>query len=302
MLEAGASGLAPMVRGSETHRRRPIVLSDVRFIFAVSTLVMLVIAAVFAGFITSFDPNRQSLLDNLVGPSLSPLHPGEQPHLLGTDRLGRDEFSRVLYGARTSIAIAAITSVVALIAGVAAGLYAGYVGGAVDQILMRFADVQLAFPFMVLAIVIVVALGPSATSVGFTLALWGWVPVARVTRAEVLVIRKSEYVSAALSIGVTPLRAMLRHVLPNASSSILVTVTFFVGVVLLSEGALSFVGLGVQPPDPSWGQMIADGRAMITTAPWLSIAPGVPLSLAVFAVNLLGDALADALDPRGRGR
>jgi peptide/nickel transport system permease protein len=258
--------------------------------------------AVFAAAVAPFEPNRQSLIDNLAPPSLTPLHPTEAPHFAGTDRLGRDVLSRVIHGARVSMTIAVSTSLLALTLGVTTGLVAGYLGGFLGQILMRVADIQLAFPFMVLAIVVVVALGPGASAVAVTLALWGWVPLARVTRAEVLVLRETEFITAAVSAGASPARVMFRHVLPNASSSILVTATFFVGVVLLSEGALSFIGLGVQPPEPSWGQMIADGRAMLTTAPWVSIAPGIPLSLSVLAVNVLGDALDDALDPRSRVR
>ena len=277
-------------------------VTDSRVLVAGPVLLVMTGTALLAEELAPFNPNRQALADNLSPPSFTALRPGERPHLFGTDELGRDVFSRVLYGARISLGIGLATSLLAVVLGVTMGVLSGHFGGVLGAILMRAVDIQLAFPFIVLAIAIIAAVGPSALAVGLTLAFWGWVPFARLARAEVLAQRAREYVMAAEAIGADHWRVMLRHVLPNIMSSILVAFTFFVGIVIVSEGGLSFLGLGVQPPDPSWGQMMAEGRSRLTTAWWTAVTPGIPLSLTVLSINFLGDALTDAVNPRIRRR
>lgn len=274
------------------------ILRDPRVWFAVPVLLVIVLAAVFADFISPYDPTQQRLLENLQPPSIAQTVSGGFPHLAGTDQLGRDVLSRTIHGARLSLAIGLVTTGLAAVVGVIVGLIAGYSSGWLGTILVGIADVQIAFPFLILAITVIAGVGPSALAVTFTLAIWGWVPFARLVRGEVLTQRAKEYVAAEQMIGSTRGRILLRHILPNISSSVLVQLTFFVGIVIVSEGALSFLGLGVQPPDASWGRMMSEGRARLATAWWMSVAPGLALSATVLAVNVLGDALADALNPK----
>jgi peptide/nickel transport system permease protein len=298
--ETRSAGLKSLIGARNSSRR--YFLRDPRVAFALPVLTLIVLIGIFGERIAPYDPNRQSLLDNLQPPSLESSRPDQPPHLAGTDHLGRDVFSRVIAGARISISIGLGTALLAFAIGVTVGVLAGYYGGPLSLILMRVVDIQLAFPFMVLAITVIAAAKSSITAVVLTLAFWGWVPFARLARAEVLVQREREYVAAARIIGASSGRIIGLYLLPNIASSLLVALTFFVGVVILSEGALSFLGFGVQPPDPSWGQMMAEGRSRLGTAWWITLAPGIPLSLSVLSVNLLGDALTDALNPRVQRR
>ena len=289
---------------SESSRRRGELftfLKDPRVIVALPILALMVVFAFFAGSISPYDPNEQRLLENLSAPSLHSIEAGEPPHLAGTDHLGRDVFSRTVHGSRLSLLIGLVASTLSMVIGVTIGLMAGYFGGAVSKVLIAMSDIQIAFPFLILAIAVIAAVGASATAVILTLAMWGWVPFAKLVRGEVLVQKSKQYVTAARSIGGRPSRIMVRHILLNISSAILVQLTFFVGIVIVSEGALSFLGLGVQPPDPSWGRMMSDGRARLTNAWWMAVTPGVALSATVLAVNLLGDALTDFFNPRTEG-
>ena len=290
-------------RGADSRRRLGLFafLKDPRVIVALPILALMVVLAIFAGSISPYDPNEQRLRENLSAPSLHGIEAGEPPHLAGTDHLGRDVFSRVVHGSRLSLLIGLVASTLSLAIGVTIGLMAGYFGGAVSKVLIAMSDIQIAFPFLILAIAVIAAIGASATAVILTLAMWGWVPFAKLVRGEVLVQKSKQYVTAARSIGDRPSRIMVRHILPNISSAILVQLTFFVGIVIVSEGGLSFLGLGVQPPDPSWGRMMADGRARLTNAWWIAVTPGVALSATVLAVNLLGDALTDFFNPRTEG-
>ncbi|HEU4615208.1 MAG TPA: ABC transporter permease [Kofleriaceae bacterium] len=224
---------------------------------------------------------------------------------LGTDSLGRDVWARVAAGAGTSLWIAFAATLLAIGAGVAVGLVAGYRGGRVDELLMRLADLALAFPFLLLAILLAALLRESAAAesnapVIVPLAIVGWTTFARVVRAKARVLARSEYVAAARALGASPVRVIVHHVLPNLAGVIVVAAAFGFAQNLLAESALSFLGLGPPPPAPTWGRMLFEGRAYYRTAPWLVIAPGVAIVLAVVAFNLLGEGLRERLDPRGR--
>ncbi|MBI3961685.1 MAG: ABC transporter permease [Deinococcus sp.] len=232
-----------------------------------------------------------------LGAYLAPPGPG---HLLGADDLGRDILSRILYGARLSLWIGLVGMAVALAIGVPIGLVAGFLGSLVDSFLMRFTDMVLAMPFILLAIALAAALGPSVTNSYIALGLATWPYVARIVRGQVLAVRELDFVQAARALGGNNLRIMLRHVLPNVLAPIMVFGTARLAQNILAESALSFLGLGAQPPEPSWGAMLYAGRSFLRTAPWLSFFPGLAIFLTVLGFNLLGDGLRDALDVRLR--
>ena len=226
------------------------------------------------------------------------LSPPSAEHLLGTDEGGRDVLTRLLYGARVSLLIGVVPALLSLALGSALGVLAGYRGGLTDAIIMRLADVTLAFPSMLLAMVIMYSLGGGIVDVFLTLTLVNWANVARVVRAQTLQLKSSEYVEAAQVIGVSRATVMRRHILPNCLSTMLVLFTLNVPASILTESSLSFLGLGVQPPNASWGLMINVGRQYLYTAPWLCFAPGAAIMLIVLAFNFLGNGLLDVLDPR----
>lgn len=298
--EAGSAASA--VPAPSSGRPRFGFLGDPRVSVSATILVVLLFATIFAGVVAPYDPNRQYLGSALLPPSLTPVGAGEFPHLAGTDHLGRDVLSRVLHGGRISFVIGIVTALVAAVAGTVVGVVSGYFAGPAGRILMRFADMQMAFPFLILAITVIAAVGPSLVAIVVTLAFWGWVSFARLVRAEVMVQMAQDYIVATRVVGASHARVIFCHIIPNIASSLIVVFTFFIGIVILSEGALSFLGLGVQPPDASWGRMMAEGRSRLASAWWITVAPGLPLSLSVLAVNLLGDSLNDRLNPRLRGR
>lgn len=224
--------------------------------------------------------------------------PGTAGYLLGTDGVGRDILSRLIFGTRVSLQVGAVVVGIAMTLGTAVGLSAGYYGGRVDNILMRVVDVFLAFPVIVLAIAIITVLGPGLINVMIALGLVGWTTYARVVRGQVLVLRAVDFVQAAHAVGMGDGRIIVRHILPNALAPILVLATLGMGTAIIAEAALSFLGLGVQPPTPSWGQMLNEGRAFLRTAPHISTFPGLAIMLTVLGFNFLGDGLRDALDPR----
>ena len=253
-------------------------------------VLLVVLAAVFAPLIAPHSPYQQYTTDQLVGPSST--------YLLGTDELGRDVFSRVLYGARISIQVAAISVAIGLLVGGSFGLLAAYHGGAWDLVIMRFADVLFAFPSLLLAIAVLALLGPSLANVMVAIGII-FIPIfVRVTRAAGLVIVHEQYVEASRAGGAGAVRIMLRHVLPNAVPPLLVQTTLAISYAILAEAGLSFLGLGAQPPEPSWGSMLSSGRGFMTFAPWTAFAPGTAIFVAVLGFNLLGDGLRDVLDPR----
>jgi peptide/nickel transport system permease protein len=251
--------------------------------------------SIFGEAVAPHDPYQQDITNSkLLAPSST--------HLLGTDELGRDVLSRILAGTRVSLKVAAVVLGFAVIFGTIVGAISGFFGGIVDEILMRFTDMFLAFPALVLAIAIAATLGKSLTNTMIAVATVFWPWYARLVRAQVLSIRERDYVEAARSVGLTPWRIMFRHVLPNAISVVIIQVTLDVGFAILITSSLSFIGLGAQPPSPEWGTMLSTARSYFREAWWYMTFPGVALTLTVFAFNVLGDGLQDALDPRSGRR
>ena len=254
-----------------------------------------VLAGVCAPLIAPHDP----LTGDLRGAYL--LRPGGR-FLLGTDTQGRDVLSRVLYGARISLSVGLISQSVAILLGVTLGLVAGYYGRWVDSVVMRLADVTLAFPTLLLLIAVAAAVSPSLPVIFLVIGAVGWAAMARLVRGQVLALRRSEYVLAAQALGAPDRRVILRHLLPNVRAQVIVAATLGIAGAIMAEAALSFVGLGAQPPTPSWGSMVADGRDLLRVAPWVSFAPGIAIGLAVLGFNLVGDVLREVYDPRSRDR
>jgi peptide/nickel transport system permease protein len=253
-------------------------------------VALLVICAVLAPVISPYEPNRQRLLEALQGPSAE--------HLLGTDENGRDVLSRILYGTRISLAAGIFSVSIALFFGVLMGLVSGYFGGKIDDVIMRMMDALLAFPTLVLALAITAALGPGLRNAMIAIGIVFMPIFARLTRGQVLSVREREFVEAARTLGAGHGRIMLLHILPNVTAPLIVQVSLSVAVAILAEATLSFLGLGVQPPEPSWGSMVSRGKDYLDLAPWLAFAPGGAILLAVMGFNFLGDAVRDALDPR----
>ena len=265
---------------------------DPRAWFGVAVVVLIVLLAVLAPIVSHGDPLAIDLVNQLQGPS--------RQHWLGTDIQGRDVWARLVYGSRISLTAGIVSQAIALTLGLTLGLTAGYKGGWVDEVVMRLADVTLAFPTLLLLIAMAAALQPSLIVVFFTIGVVGWAAMARLVRGQVLVVRQLEYVHASKALGARDTRIVLQHVLPNVVAPILIAGTLGVAAAIMAEASLSFLGLGVQPPTPSWGAMIADGRDLnqLRHAPWTSVSPGIAIGAAVLGFNLLGDALRDALDPR----
>jgi ABC-type dipeptide/oligopeptide/nickel transport system permease subunit len=256
-------------------------------------IVLLCFIAVFAPLLAPYSPYDQDLYSVLAAPSAA--------HWLGTDNLGRDLFSRLLYGARVSLFVGIVSSALSAALGVAIGLFAGFKGGVIDAIIMRITDAFLCFPPLIFILAMSAALGPGLQNVMLSFALFGWTGFARITRGQVLQIRELPFIEAARAIGMSPYRIMRRHILPNAVAPILVAITITVGTAILIESGVSFLGLGVQPPTASWGKELRMGFTYLETAPLFSLAPGLLITLAVVAFNFVGDGLRDALDPRLRG-
>ena len=242
------------------------------------------------------DPNRQELADALRPPAWLEGGVREQP--LGTDHLGRDILVRIVYGARTSMLVGVTAVALAVVAGALAGLFAAEWGGAVDEVLMRVADIQLSIPFILLAITVLALLGGSMRSMVLVLVLAGWVIYARVLRSELLYLREVEFVQGARALGASRLRVVFRHLLPNTAGMIVVVATLELANVIILEAALSFLGVGIGPPEVSWGTMLADGRDYLTTEWWIATLPGVAIAVTILGVNLIGDWVRDVLDPR----
>jgi peptide/nickel transport system permease protein len=246
---------------------------------------------------------------SFLAPYLTPYAPGDldayhvllppsSAHWLGTDELGRDVLTRIIYGARISLKVGFVSVGIAALIGTVAGLFAGYYGGWVDQVLMRFVDIMLCFPTFFLMLAVIAMLEPSIWYIMIIIGLTGWMGVARLVRAEVLSLRERDFILAARAIGASDLRIIFVHILPNALSPVIVTATLGVAGAILTESALSFLGIGVQPPVPSWGNMLTAGKDYLEFAWWLSLFPGLAILVTVIAYNLVGEGLRDALDPR----
>jgi peptide/nickel transport system permease protein len=291
--------VAPSVEGRQDLRRlvRELIRNRAALV-GLAILLVVTAGAVLAPVISPADPLLQDVSVRLKPPTLE--SGAGQAHLLGTDHLGRDILSRLVYGARISLVIGISAVAVAGTLGTLIGLAAGYRGGRVDDLCMRLTDTMLAMPFILLALAVIAVLGSSLRNIIFVLGVTSWVSYARVVRAEVLTLRTREFVSAAQALGGHGARIVFRHLLPNVLTPVIVIATLEVARMIILESALSFLGLGVQPPTPTWGGMLADGRAYLSTAWWLATFPGLCIMLSVLGINLLGDWLRDVLDPRLR--
>jgi len=257
-------------------------------------LIVVIGAAAFANVIAPYSPINQSFLNQLKPPSPA--------HFFGTDEFGRDVFSRVLYGARIALRIGVVADGIAATVGIVLGVVSGYFGGWADTALMRTVDVMLAFPYLLLAMIVVAILGPSLTNAMIAIGIVYTPQFARLVRSAVLAIREEEYVSAAGALGSGTLRVLARHIFPNILSPIIVMATLTIGFTIVETAGLSFLGLGASPPTPEWGSMLATGRSYMLTAPWIATFPGLAILVTVVGFNLIGDGLRDLLDPRLRGR
>jgi peptide/nickel transport system permease protein len=266
-------------------------------LFGLIVVAIVVLTAIAAPLLSPFDPIEQDLGDLRLKPPGFRAGDG-RIHPLGTDHLGRDLLARVIYGARPALLVGFAAVAISGLIGMAAGLISGYFGGRMDDVLMRLADIQLAFPFILLAIAVIGVLGPSLQTIIIVIGVSSWVVYARIVRGAVLTLREREFVQAALALGGGDGRVLLRHILPNVFTPWLVVATLDMARVIVIESALSFLGLGVQPPTPTWGGMLADGRVYISTAWWLATFPGLAILITVLGINLFGDGLRDTLDPR----
>jgi peptide/nickel transport system permease protein len=265
-------------------------------LFGLVVVAAVALAALAAPALAPFDPVAQDIGQRLKPPGWAA--PDGRAHWLGTDHLGRDILGRILFGARIALVVGLAAVAIAGTLGLAIGLVSGYFGGRVDDLFMRLADIQLAFPFILLALAVIGVLGPSLRNIIAVVGVSGWVVYARIVRGEVLSLREREFVQAARAVGSTPARVIMRHVVPNAFTPWLVIATLDMARVIIVESALSFLGLGVPPPTPTWGGMLADGRVYMSTAWWLATFPGLAILVTVLGINLLGDGLRDTLDPR----
>jgi peptide/nickel transport system permease protein len=264
--------------------------------FGALVVTFFILVAIFARTLAPTSPDKMDLRGRFAPPTLALSEIGKHP--LGADQIGRDILSRVIVGSRITLTVAGTAVLIGAVVGVWLGLLAGYFGGWTERVIMRLADMQLSIPLMLFALIIIAALGPSLPNLIVVLALTGWTRFARITRGEVLSLREREFVLSARAAGARPLRILLRHILPNAVTAVIVLATLELARVVILESALSFLGLGVQPPQASWGRMLADGRGYISTAWWLTTFPGLAIVLLVLGVNLLGDWMRDYFDPK----
>ena len=292
-LTAAAAVAPPRIR-SKGSSLLQAVLGHRLAMVGLAIIVLMLVMAVFAPWLSPDSPYHQDLYAVLSPPSAK--------HWLGTDNLGRDLLSRVIYGARVSLFIGIVSTVISCTIGVAVGLVAGFLGGIVDSIIMRVTDAFLCFPPLVFILVMAAALGPGIYNIILSFAVFGWTGFARIMRGQVLLVRELSFIEASRSAGVAPFRLMWRHVLPNALTPIIVAASITVGTAILVAAGVSFLGVGVQPPTASWGGELRVGFTYVQSVPLFSIAPGLMISLAVVAFNFVGDGLRDALDPRLKGR
>lgn len=279
------------INGRTSYRSRLYqqLLRDKRALVGLIILTVIVITTVFAPLISNYDPQSQEF---------GMMEPPSSAHLLGTDDLGRDLFTRILYGARISLFVGIVTVAISAVVGVTMGLLSGYYGGWIDTILMRYIDIQWAFPNFIIAVYLVAVFGTGLSNVIVAVSLAFLDDFARITRGMVLSIREEEYVLAAKSLGATDLFIIFRHILPNAMAPIIVQATISVSYAILAEAALSFLGLGVKPSTPTWGLIVSDSRSFISRAWWLGVYPGLAIMITVLSINFVGDALRDILDVR----
>ncbi len=262
-------------------------------LIGLALVVVLALSAALAPWLAPYDPTRQSLVEKRTRPGAK--------YWLGADEFGRDILSRVIYGSRVALLVGVLSVLIALTGGMLLGTIAGFAGGWLDAVMMRGIEILLAFPYLLLALAIVAALGPGVLNTTIAVGIWGVPAVTRIVRGAVLALRETEYVAAARALGAAAPAVLRRHVLPNILPGIVVYATLFMANAILLEAALSFLGLGVQPPTASWGLMVSTGRDVLLVAPHVATVPGVAIMVAVLAFNLVGDGVRDALDPRLRG-
>ncbi|MFB8344740.1 nickel transporter permease [Brucella cytisi] len=266
------------------------LMANTSAVFGLAVIVLLVLVAIFAPLIATHDIGANNLANRLQPPSWG--------HFFGTDELGRDIFSRLVYGSRITLYIVTLTAVIAAPIGLVVGTTAGYMGGWVDTALMRIVDIFLAFPSLVLALSFAAALGPGIENAVIAISLAAWPPIARLARAETLTIRSSDYVAAIRLQGASTMRVITKHVVPMCIPSVVIRITLNMSSIILTAAGLGFLGLGAQPPSPEWGAMLSSGREFMMTSWWLAAVPGTAILIASLAFNLFGDGLRDVLDPR----
>ena len=274
----------------QTSRRLPLI--------PIIIFTVVIFAAIFADFISPYDPNAMSLSDRL----LPPFSTGAEgtTYILGTDNIGRDVLSRMIYGARISLSISALVIAIATAIGTTLGMMAGYRGGRLDAFLMRITDAALAFPALLIALLLAVVLGPKFSTVVVALSALSWAPFARMMRGEVIKLRGEDFIAQARINGCSEARILIKHIFPNVVNTLVVLMTMSVGLVILIEASLSFLGAGIPPPSPSWGSMVAGGREKFATAWWISLFPSLAIGAVVLSGNFLGDWIRDKMDPRLR--
>ncbi|MFC1869729.1 ABC transporter permease [Chloroflexota bacterium] len=279
------------IRKTLAAKRRPPIVPLI-------IVLALVLTGIFGPLFAPYSPYKGALSDRLLPPFWQ--DGGSTEHLLGTDVFGRDVLTRLIYGARVSLAVSLLTLLIASVIGSFIGLVSGYFGGWVDAIIMRVVDLMLSLPNILIAFVIVAVFGPSLTIIVLVVVLVVWARYARQVRAEVLSIKERDFVALARTAGCSHLRIIFKHIFPNVTNTLIVIITLQVGWVILLEASLSFLGVGIPPPTPAWGVMVADGRAIINSAWWISTIPGIAILLVVLSLNLFGDWLRDVLDPKMR--
>lgn len=289
-MRVKAEAAQSVVRRNETGRAAARFLSNRAAAAGLLVLAVIVLATILPVLVTRFDPVEMDLSASLQGPSAG--------HPFGTDAFGRDILSRVLHGGRVSLGVGLAARSISLILGLLAGTIAGYRGGKPGDLIMRLADITFAFPTLLLLIAIMAVVTPGVGALSVALGAVGWAAMARLVRAQVLSVRERDYVQAARAAGAGHLKIIVRYILPQCISPLVVVFTLGLGMTIMAEASLSFLGLGIQPPDPSWGGMISRGIPFMRTAPWLTILPGLVLTIVICSINLVGDGLRDALDPR----
>jgi len=291
LVETGAASAPPHI--SETRRFFRVFFSRRIVIFGLVIIAAMVFMAIFANFLAPYNPTQQNLSNIAAQPS--------SEHLLGTDSIGRDVLSRVIYGSRIALLVGLVGVSFAATIGITLGLIAGYFGGTVNAIIMRLTEVLMAFPMIVLALAFASVLGSGIQNVIIALGIANAAGYIRVMNGMTLSLKENDYILAGRSMGSSGLRLMFRHILPNSFAPIIVVITLQIGFMILAEASLSYLGIGIVPPAAAWGAMVSEGYGYLTTNPVLSFAPGLAIMLVVFAFNLVGDGLRDALDPRLRG-
>ena len=285
-MSAGAIAAAPQRGWRKRFRDNPTSW------MGVVVIVLVVLSAIFAPWLSSFDPLEQNIAERLTAPSAE--------HLLGTDTYGRDVLSRLLHAARISLAIGAGAIALALVIGSTIGIIAGYLGGWVDAVITSLLDVLLSFPTLLLGLMVVAMLGPSIENLVAAIALTELAPFARVARAPTIALKGRDFIEAGRALGFSDLRLVVVHIIPNLLSEVVVVASLWMATAIRTEASLSFIGLGVKPPTPTWGGMIREGFENILDAPWLAVAPGLAILVTVLGLNLVGDGLRDAIDPKVR--